>query len=108
MSFREITATELHTYLQTTDTNPLLLDVREPWEYEKCNLENSQLTPMRQIPSVLNELDPDQEIIVICHHGIRSRSVAAYLSSNAFSNVINLTGGIDAWAKTVDLSMATY
>ena len=108
MSFREITATELHTHLQTTDTNPLLLDVREPWEYEKCNLENSQLTPMRQIPSVLNELDPDQEIIVICHHGIRSRSVAAYLSSNAFSNVINLTGGIDAWAKTVDLSMATY
>jgi rhodanese-related sulfurtransferase len=108
LSFREITATELHTYLQTTDTNPLLLDVREPWEYEKCNLENSQLTPMRQIPSVLNELDPDQEIIVICHHGIRSRSVAAYLSSNAFSNVINLTGGIDAWAKTVDLSMATY
>ncbi len=108
MSFREISATELHAHLQTNTTNPLVLDVREPWEYEKCSLENSQLIPMRQIPSILNELDPDQEIIVICHHGIRSRSVAAYLSSNAFSSVINLTGGIDAWAKYVDHSMATY
>lgn len=108
MSVREISASELHGYLQTTDTNPLLLDVREPWEYEKCSLENSQLIPMRQIPSVLNELDPDQEIIVICHHGIRSRSVAAYLVSNTFSKIINLTGGIDAWAKTVDPTMTTY
>ena len=63
---------------------------------------------MRQIPSALNELDPEQEIIVICHHGIRSRSVAAYLSSNSFNNVVNLTGGIDAWAKYVDQSMTTY
>ena len=108
MSFREISATELHHYLQATESNPLLLDVREPWEYEKCKLENSRLIPMRQIPSVLNELDPDQEIVVICHHGIRSRSVAAYLSSNEFSKVINLTGGIDAWDKTIDLSMETY
>ncbi|MFK7794935.1 MAG: rhodanese-like domain-containing protein [Gammaproteobacteria bacterium] len=103
-----MSASELNTYLQTTDTNPLLLDVREPWEYEKCYLENSQLVPMRQIPNTLNEFDPDREIIVICHHGIRSRSVAAYLASNAFTQVVNLTGGIDAWAKYVDQSMATY
>ena len=108
MSFREISATELHSYLQTTTTDPLLLDVREPWEYETCRLENSQLVPMRQIPSALNELDPDREIIVICHHGIRSRSVASYLASNEFNHVINLTGGIDAWAKQVDASMPTY
>ena len=108
MSFREISATELNTYIQTTNSNPLLLDVREPWEYEKCYLDNSQLIPMRQIPSALNDLDPEREIIVICHHGIRSRSVAAYLSSNNFNQVINLTGGIDAWAKYVDQSMATY
>jgi len=108
LSFREISATELNTYIQTTNSNPLLLDVREPWEYEKCYLDNSQLIPMRQIPSALNDLDPEREIIVICHHGIRSRSVAAYLSSNNFNQVINLTGGIDAWAKYVDQSMATY
>ncbi len=108
MSFKEISATELAAYLQSAETDPLLLDVREPWEYEKCNLENSLLVPMRQIPSALNELDPDRETIVICHHGIRSRSVASYLSNNEFSQVINLTGGIDAWAKYVDLSMETY
>jgi rhodanese-related sulfurtransferase len=108
LSFREISAIELESYLKSTDKDPLLLDVREPWEYEKCSLEKSVLVPMRQIPSALNELDPDRETIVICHHGIRSRSVAAYLASNQFSNVINLTGGIDAWAKTVDLSMETY
>lgn len=108
MSFREISATELKEYLKTTGNNPLLLDVREPWEYQKCRLDDSVLIPMRQIPGVLNELDPDRETVVICHHGIRSRSVAAYLVSNEFSNVINLTGGIDAWAKQVDLSMDTY
>ncbi len=108
MSFKEISAIELDQYLKTTSNNPLLLDVREPWEYEKCNLDNSLLVPMRQIPTAMNELDPDRETIVICHHGIRSRSVASYLTHNEFTNVINLTGGIDAWAKTVDLSMETY
>ena len=103
-----MSATELHSYLQSNPNDPLLLDVREPWEYQTCNLESSQLVPMRQIPSAIHELDPDREVIVICHHGIRSRSVAAYLASNEFTNVINLTGGIDAWAKQVDPSMPTY
>ena len=103
-----MSATELHDYLQSASNSPLLLDVREPWEFERCNLENSLLVPMRQIPSAMNELDPDSEIVVICHHGIRSRAVAAYLSNNDFSRVINLSGGIDAWAKQVDSSMPTY
>ncbi len=103
-----MSATELHDYLQSASNSPLLLDVREPWEFERCNLENSLLVPMRQIPSAMNELDPDSEIVVICHHGIRSRAVAAYLSNNDFSQVINLSGGIDAWAKQVDSSMPTY
>ena len=63
---------------------------------------------MRQIPSAINELDPDQEIVVICHHGIRSRSVALYLANNEFHQVINLSDGIDSWAKNVDSSMPTY
>ena len=108
MSFREISAIDLQAYLESNSNNPLLLDVREPWEYQKCRLENSVLVPMRQIPTALNEFDPDRETIVICHHGIRSRSVASYLAQNDFSNIINLTGGIDAWAKYVDLSMETY
>lgn len=108
MSVKEISATELNSYLETTNNDPLLLDVREPWEYEKCSLDKSVLVPMRQIPSALNELDPERETIVICHHGIRSRAVASYLANNEFTNVINLTGGIDAWAKYVDVSMETY
>ena len=104
-----MTAVELHTYLQSNSSStPHLLDVREPWEFEKCHLAGSQLVPMRQIPGALNELDQEQEIVVICHHGIRSRAVAAYLANNQFSRVINLSGGIDQWAKQVDPSMPTY
>ncbi len=103
-----MTAVELHAYLQPTHPAPLLLDVRELWEFEKCHLPNSLLVPMRQIPSTINEFDPDKEIVVICHHGIRSRSVAMYLANNEFRNVINLSGGIDSWAKEVDSSMLTY
>ena len=103
-----MSATELRDYLDSASSAPLLLDVREPWEFERCNLSNSVLIPMRQIPSALNQLDPDNEIVVICHHGIRSRSVAAYLTSNDFNRVINLSDGIDAWAKQVDHSMPTY
>lgn len=106
--FNEFTAKELHEYLQTIEEPPLLLDVREPWEFSTCHLPNSELIPMRQIPTAMNELDPDREIVVICHHGIRSRSVAMYLTKNDFTRVINLRGGIDAWAKEVDPQMPTY
>ena len=102
-------AVQLHAYLQNkTSDSPQLLDVREPWEFEKCHLEGALLVPMRQIPQAINELDPDREIVVICHHGIRSRAVAAYLANNDFSQVINLSGGIDEWAKRVDPAMPTY
>ena len=103
-----MSASELHGYLQSAAQAPLLLDVREPWEYQTCHLDNSRHIPMRQITSAVHELDPNQEIVVICHHGIRSRSVAAYLASHDFNRVINLSGGIDAWAKYVDPTMPSY
>ncbi len=87
---------------------PLLLDVREPWEFEICHLADSQLVPMAQIPAWAQRTDPDQEIVVICHHGIRSRQVAMYLEHLGFSNVINLAGGVEAWARELDPQMATY
>jgi len=95
-----MSAVDLHEYLQSLTIKPLLIDVREP--------NNSVLIPMRQIPTAINELDPDRETVVICHHGIRSRSVSSFLSSNDFTQVINLSGGIDEWAKTVDNSMPLY
>ena len=108
LSFREMSATMLHEYLHSLTIKPLLIDVREPWEYQTCHIQESVLIPMRQIPTAVNELDPDQETVVICHHGIRSRSVCTFLANNDFTQIINLSGGIDEWAKTVDDSMPLY
>jgi rhodanese-related sulfurtransferase len=105
---REMTPDECKAYLETAPVRPLLLDVREPWEYNIVHLEGSQLMPMRQVPVELDSLDADREIVVICHHGIRSRQVALFLKARGFSNVINLRGGIDAWARYTDTSLPTY
>jgi len=105
---REWTPAECQDYLRQGAGNPLLLDVREPWEYRIAALENSRLVPMREIPAAAAELDPGQETIVICHHGIRSRKIAWFLESRGFSNVINLRGGLEAWAREVDPLLATY
>lgn len=106
---RQLTAAEVRTHLEQAAQPPLLLDVREPWEYEVCRIEGSTLIPMRQIPQQAEALDPERETIVICHHGVRSFSVARYLEAQlGFSNVINLKGGVDAWARDVDPGMATY
>ena len=87
---------------------PLLLDVRESWEYAICHIADSININMAQIPSRLHDLNPEREIIVICHHGWRSLQVASYLESNGFDNISNLLGGIDAWAVTVDPSLPRY
>ena len=105
---RELSSDECNAYLEQATVKPLLLDVREPWEYQIVNLENSQLIPMRTIPQQANTLDPDQETIVICHHGIRSRQVARFLEGIGFSNLINLRGGLDAWARDTDPLLETY
>ena len=105
---RELEAVELKEYLESADVKPLLLDVRQSWEFDICKLDDSVLIPMSKIPANLDQLDKDRETVVICHHGIRSRRVAYYLEQAGFSNIINLKGGVDAWAKTVDNQMATY
>lgn len=87
---------------------PMLLDVREPWEFETCRIEGAVLIPMRTIPARLAELDEESPIICICHHGARSRQVAHFLEQHGFSDVTNLTGGIDAWARHVDTTMPVY
>ena len=87
---------------------PFLLDVREEWEFERCRIAGSRLLPMREIPTRMGELEPEREIVVICHHGVRSYHAARFLEHNGFLNVINLTGGVDAWAKEVDPAMPTY
>lgn len=105
---REFSARELHDYLQAAAMPPLLLDVREPWEFDTARIDGSTLVPMRSVPERLGALDPQRETVVICHHGIRSRMVGRYLESQGFSNIINLSGGVAAWASDVDRHMPTY
>lgn len=103
---RDFSAIELNEYLK--DHQPLLLDVREQWEWDTCHFSDSTLLPMGQIMSHIGTLDKSQTVVIICHHGIRSMHVARYFDSVGFEKVINLRGGIDAWAKQVDRSMALY
>jgi rhodanese-related sulfurtransferase len=90
------------------DQTPLLLDVREPWEHAICRIDGSELLPMRQVPASFGQLDQERPVVVICHHGIRSQQVARFLDQQGFRRVINLRGGIAAWASDVDPEMPTY
>jgi len=105
---RQLTPQELKAYLDQADPPPLLLDVREPWEAGICRIDGSMLVPMRQIPQDARNLDPQRETVVICHHGVRSYQVAYFLEHSGFTNVINLAGGVAAWARDVDPTMPTY
>ena len=100
---------ELAAWLADTDrSKPLLLDVREPWEYNVCRIDGSLLTPMQTIPQRMNELDGARDTVCICHHGGRSMQVAMFLERHGFASVFNLTGGVDAWARQIDNAMPTY
>jgi len=106
---KQITPAQLAAWLgESSRPRPLLLDVREPWEFQTCSITGSQLLPMREIASRKEELDTEADIVVICHHGSRSMQVALFLEKNGFPKVHNLAGGVDAWAKTVDPSMPVY
>ncbi|MGM0677499.1 MAG: rhodanese-like domain-containing protein [Pseudomonadota bacterium] len=105
---QRLTANQLYDHLRSTQEPPRLIDVREHWEYEIVHLEGTQLFPLGQIHELEEALDPDEEVVLICHHGIRSLQVAHYLEHQGFTRVINLEGGIDAWARQVDPTLPTY
>ena len=106
---RSISATELAAWLaDERREKPLLLDVREPWEYERARIPGAQLVPMREVPARLDEIDPEKEVVAICHHGGRSAQVALFLEKNGYGRVHNLVGGVDAWSRTVDPAVPTY
>lgn len=85
-----------------------ILDVREPWERAIASLPGSVNIPMGEIPARWRELDVDAPIVVMCKAGSRSRRVAQFLSAQGFGSVANLAGGIDAWARDIDPSLASY
>ena len=107
MSVIQISAKELQKKLQG-DEKPLLLDVREPHEFEFSYIEGSQLIPLNQIPQRMNEIGVSTDCVVICHHGVRSQQAAAFLVHSGFSNIYNLSGGIDAWSVECDNTVSRY
>ncbi len=87
---------------------PAVLDVRDPWELEICRLPDSIDIPLALLPDRLATLPRNGMLVVMCHHGMRSQQAALWLRANGVANAVNLTGGIDAWARLVDPSMRTY
>jgi rhodanese-related sulfurtransferase len=105
----QVTAPQLHEWLaDPARQKPVLLDVREPWELEKCAIAGVMSMPMRTVPVRFQELDREADVVVICHHGARSYQVAAFLEQQGFANIHNLYGGVAAWAQQVDPTMPTY
>lgn len=106
---KQLTASQLKEWLDDPHrAPPLLLDVREPWEFDVCRLPNAKLMPMRSVPARYPELPREAEIVVVCHHGARSYQVAMFLEHQGFGNVINLYGGMAAWSRDVDPATPTY
>ena len=101
-----MSAPELAAHLQ--QASPLLLDVREPWEFDICHIAGSNNLPMGLIPQRVDELADSAEIVVICHHGVRSQQVIRYLQGQINASLINLDGGVDAWAREVERDMPLY
>ncbi len=105
---------DLTAWLETARTlgEPLVLDVREPWEWQTASIRPEGFTlqhlPMRAVPVRLAELDRSRPIACLCHHGGRSMQVASFLKQHGFDHVANVTGGIDAWSREVDASVPRY
>jgi rhodanese-related sulfurtransferase len=107
MPIIQCTAQQLQQRLQNKD-DLLLLDVREPNEFIYAHIEGSQLIPLRQLPEQLQELNPDQDIVLICHHGMRSQQACQFLAQHGFTRLFNLQGGIDAWSIACDPTVSRY
>ena len=108
----QVRPTDFAAWLQAQAQAPLLLDVREPWEVQVASVrpEGFELVaiPMNEIPARLAELPEDRPIACLCHHGMRSMNVAAFLARQGYADVANVAGGIDAWSREKDPSVPRY
>ena len=103
----EITPRALAARMRDGST-PSLLDVREPYEWTIARLPDAQLVPLDALPDAVSTLDPGAELVVYCHHGIRSAAAVAWLRERGFQRVRNLTGGIDRWSREIDSATRRY
>lgn len=104
----EIPVEAVRQLLATQAGRVVLLDVREPYEVQICRIEGSEHIPMRAVPGRLDALPRDRHILVLCHHGERSRHITEYLRARGFPAVSNVQGGIAAWAERIDPSLRRY
>lgn len=94
--------------LRETGRAPVLIDVREPWEFGRARIEGARLLPLGAIVDWARELSQDASYVVMCHHGVRSAQAVLILAGLGFKDVRNLSGGIDAWARQVDPGVPIY
>ena len=106
----EISPVDMHDLLAAGSTDKIvLLDVREPWEFEEARIEGSVLIPLGEVQSrAQQELDSQTRVIVICHHGRRSMTATAWLREQGFEQAQSLRGGIDGWSAAIDPSIPRY
>jgi rhodanese-related sulfurtransferase len=103
----EISATDAVRLLR--DQSARLIDVREPWEFALTRIEGSVPIPMGEIPSrAAQELNRDERLVIVCHHGMRSMNVTAWLRKQGFEQAQSLRGGTDAWSQEVDPAVNRY
>jgi rhodanese-related sulfurtransferase len=99
---RDVEPVELDSMLHSTDpqNQPVVVDVREPWEYQKGHVPGARLIPLGQLASRAGELDPERPVAVICESGSRSQSAAALLGQKGFKTIYNVSGGTSAWRRS--------
>jgi rhodanese-related sulfurtransferase len=103
----EITAADAAALLK--EKGAKLIDVRESWEFAKTSIEGSLLMPMGEVPGRANaEFDPDERLLVLCHHGVRSMNVTVWMRNQGFEQAQSVRGGIDAWSREVDPHLPRY
>ena len=112
LSGHELVAMHAASVASQASAAPLLLDVREPWEFALAAIQLPGLRtvhiPMGEIPTRLDELDPQRPVVCVCHHGVRSAQVVAFLTQHGFETAYNLRGGIQAWSQQIDPGVAQY
>lgn len=111
---QQVSPSQFNDWLQQAASvgQPLVLDVRETWECQLASIAPAGcevlIMPMQTIPARLMELDKSRPIACLCHHGGRSMQVASFLKQQGFSNITNISGGINAWSNQVDASVPVY
>jgi rhodanese-related sulfurtransferase len=103
---QDLTPEAFKVSLNNSDT--ILIDVREDWEFDISKIQDAQLMPMSTIAETYTQLDKAANLAIYCHHGVRSLRVIHFLQSQGYENLINLQGGIDAWSSEIDSSVAKY